>query len=120
MRGAPTSARCARPSETVGQALRKGAIVVYESTVYPGVTEEVCVPVLERASGLQAGRDFTLGYSPERINPGDKEHRFERIKKVVSGEDARDARGDRRASTARSSRPASTGRRRSRSPRPPR
>jgi UDP-N-acetyl-D-glucosamine/UDP-N-acetyl-D-galactosamine dehydrogenase len=78
-----------RASETVGRALRKGAIVVYESTVYPGATEEDCAPVLEKASGLVAGRDFTLGYSPERINPGDKKHRFETITKVVSGQDAR-------------------------------
>jgi UDP-N-acetyl-D-galactosamine dehydrogenase len=78
-----------RASETVGRALRKGAIIVYESTVYPGATEEDCAPVLEKASGLVAGRDFTLGYSPERINPGDKKHRFETITKVVSGQDAR-------------------------------
>jgi UDP-N-acetyl-D-glucosamine/UDP-N-acetyl-D-galactosamine dehydrogenase len=76
-------------SETVGKALRKGAIVVYESTVYPGCIEEDCVPVLERASGMRAGSDFTVGYSPERINPGDKTHRFESIIKVVSGQDAR-------------------------------
>ncbi len=76
-------------SETVGKALRKGAIVVYESTVYPGCIEEDCVPVLERASGLRAGSDFTVGYSPERINPGDKTHRFETIIKVVAGQDAR-------------------------------
>ena len=82
-----TALLCA--SETVGRALRKGAIVVYESTVYPGATEEDCAPVLENASGLVAGRDFTLGYSPERINPGDKKHRFETITKVVSGQDAR-------------------------------
>lgn len=76
-------------SETVGKALRKGAIVVYESTVYPGCIEEDCVPVLERASGLRAGSDFTVGYSPERINPGDKTHRFETIIKVVAGQDAK-------------------------------
>ncbi len=75
-------------SETVGQAMRKGAIVVYESTVYPGCIEEDCVPVLERASGLKAGRDFAVGYSPERINPGDTRHRFETITKVVAGQDA--------------------------------
>jgi UDP-N-acetyl-D-glucosamine/UDP-N-acetyl-D-galactosamine dehydrogenase len=75
-------------SKTVGQALKTGGIVVYESTVYPGATEEDCVPVLEQASGLTAGRDFTVGYSPERINPGDKAHRFETIKKVVAGQDA--------------------------------
>ena len=78
-----------RASRTVGQALKKGDIVVYESTVYPGATEEDCVPILEQASGLNAGRDFTVGYSPERINPGDKMHRFETIKKVVAGQDAR-------------------------------
>jgi UDP-N-acetyl-D-glucosamine/UDP-N-acetyl-D-galactosamine dehydrogenase len=77
-----------RASETVGRALSNGAVVVYESTVYPGVTEEVCAPILERASGLKHGIDFKLGYSPERINPGDKEHSLERITKVVSGEDA--------------------------------
>jgi UDP-N-acetyl-D-galactosamine dehydrogenase len=77
-----------KASETVGKALEKGDIVVYESTVYPGATEEDCAPVLERASGLKAGRDFHLGYSPERINPGDRKHRFESITKVVSGSDA--------------------------------
>jgi UDP-N-acetyl-D-glucosamine/UDP-N-acetyl-D-galactosamine dehydrogenase len=77
-----------RASRTVGEALKKGDIVVYESTVYPGATEEDCVPILEQASGLLAGRDFTVGYSPERINPGDKAHRFETIKKVVAGQDA--------------------------------
>ena len=76
-------------SETVGRVLGKNSIVVYESTVYPGAIEEDCVPVLERESKLRAGRDFTVGYSPERINPGDKAHRFETIKKVVSGQDAR-------------------------------
>ncbi len=76
-------------SETVGRALSKDAIVVFESTVYPGAIEEDCVPVLERVSKLRAGRDFTVGYSPERINPGDKKHRFETITKVVSGQDAR-------------------------------
>jgi UDP-N-acetyl-D-galactosamine dehydrogenase len=75
-------------SEIVGKHLRKGTVVVYESTVYPGVTEEVCGPVLERLSGMRSGQDFFLGYSPERINPGDKEHTFERIVKVVSGQDA--------------------------------
>ncbi|HXJ23434.1 MAG TPA: nucleotide sugar dehydrogenase [Polyangia bacterium] len=76
-----------KASETVGKALSKGAVVVYESTVYPGVTEEVCGPLLAKVSGLVAGKDFTLGYSPERINPGDKEHTLERITKVVSGQD---------------------------------
>jgi UDP-N-acetyl-D-glucosamine/UDP-N-acetyl-D-galactosamine dehydrogenase len=77
-----------RASETVAKALGKGAVVVYESTVYPGVTEEICGPILAKISGLTQGKDFTLGYSPERINPGDKEHTLERIVKVVSGEDA--------------------------------
>lgn len=73
-------------AETVGHALKRGDIVVFESTVYPGATEEECIPVLERASGLKAGQDFGVGYSPERINPGDKTHRFETIVKVVSGD----------------------------------
>lgn len=76
-----------KASETVGKALKKGDIVVYESTVYPGVTEEECVPILERVSGLKCGEDFKVGYSPERINPGDKEHTFTKILKVVSGQD---------------------------------
>jgi UDP-N-acetyl-D-galactosamine dehydrogenase len=76
-----------KASETVGQHLQKGAIVVYESTVYPGATEEVCVPILERMSGLICGKDFFVGYSPERINPGDKEHTFPNIVKVVAGMD---------------------------------
>ncbi|TDM09579.1 MAG: Vi polysaccharide biosynthesis protein VipA/TviB [Ideonella sp. MAG2] len=75
-------------SRTVGQALKRGDIVVYESTVYPGATEEDCVPVLEQVSGLRHGVDFFTGYSPERINPGDREHRFETIQKIVSGCDA--------------------------------
>ena len=75
-------------SEIVGRNLTKGAIVVYESTVYPGVTEEVCVPILERESGMKCGVDFKVGYSPERINPGDKVHRLTTIKKIVSGMDA--------------------------------
>ena len=75
-------------SQTVGAVLKRGDIVVYESTVYPGAVEEDCVPVLETASGLKAGSDFTVGYSPERINPGDKQHRFETIMKVVSAQDA--------------------------------
>jgi len=74
-------------SRTVGKALKRGDIVVYESTVYPGATEEECVPVLEATSGLVCGKEFTVGYSPERINPGDKEHVFTKIKKVVSGQD---------------------------------
>ncbi|REK66486.1 MAG: nucleotide sugar dehydrogenase [Cohnella sp.] len=73
-------------SKTVGQNMPIGSIVVYESTVYPGVTEEVCVPVLEKYSGLKCGEDFFVGYSPERINPGDKEHTFENITKIVSGQ----------------------------------
>lgn len=77
-----------KASETVGKALKKEDIVVYESTVYPGVTEDECVPVLERVSGLKCGIDFKVGYSPERINPGDKEHTFTKIKKVVSSQDA--------------------------------
>lgn len=72
-------------SETVGQVISKGDIVVYESTVYPGVTEEECLPVVERASSLKFNKDFFAGYSPERINPGDKEHTVEKIKKVTSG-----------------------------------
>jgi UDP-N-acetyl-D-glucosamine/UDP-N-acetyl-D-galactosamine dehydrogenase len=74
-----------RASESVAAVLRKGAIVIYESTVYPGCTEEVCVPILERVSGLKFNRDFFAGYSPERINPGDKEHRLTTIRKVTSG-----------------------------------
>lgn len=74
-------------SRILGRNLTKGSIVVYESTVYPGVTEEVCVPILERESGLQCGVDFKIGYSPERINPGDKVHRLETIVKIVSGMD---------------------------------
>ena len=74
-----------KASQTVGAALKPGDVVIYESTVYPGATEEVCVPELERASGLTFNRDFFCGYSPERINPGDKEHRLPTIKKVTSG-----------------------------------
>ena len=76
-----------KASETVARALKKGDVVVYESTVYPGVTEDVCGPILAKLSGLKQGVDFKLGYSPERINPGDKLHTLERIIKVVSGED---------------------------------
>ncbi|MBX0313286.1 nucleotide sugar dehydrogenase [Planococcus glaciei] len=75
-----------KASETVGKNLAKGTIVVFESTVYPGATEEVCVPVLERFSGMKCGVDFFVGYSPERINPGDKKHTFTTITKVVSGQ----------------------------------
>lgn len=74
-------------SEIVGRNLTKGSIVVYESTVYPGCTEDVCIPILERESGLKCGEDFKIGYSPERINPGDKVHRLENIHKIVSGMD---------------------------------
>jgi UDP-N-acetyl-D-galactosamine dehydrogenase len=75
-------------SVTVGQHMKRGAIVIFESTVYPGATEEICVPLLEQHSGLRCGRDFHVGYSPERINPGDHEHTFTRITKIVSGDDA--------------------------------
>jgi UDP-N-acetyl-D-galactosamine dehydrogenase len=74
-------------SETVGRNITKGSIVVYESTVYPGCTEDVCIPILERESGLKCGVDFKIGYSPERINPGDKVHRLENIHKIVSAYD---------------------------------
>ncbi|MCF2642680.1 MAG: nucleotide sugar dehydrogenase [Lachnospiraceae bacterium] len=74
-------------SKTVGKYIKKGTIVVYESTVYPGVTEDICIPILERESGLTCGVDFKVGYSPERINPGDRKHRLSNIKKVVSGMD---------------------------------
>ena len=74
-------------SHTVGRHMPKGCVVVYESTVYPGLTEEICVPILEQESGLTYGTDFTVGYSPERINPGDKVHTLETIKKIVSGSD---------------------------------
>jgi UDP-N-acetyl-D-galactosamine dehydrogenase len=76
-----------KASATVGQNLSKGSIVIFESTVYPGATEEICVPILERESGLKCGVDFKVGYSPERINPGDTEHTFTKITKVVSGMD---------------------------------
>ena len=75
-------------SQVVGRNLTKGSIVVYESTVYPGVTEDVCAPILERESGLKCGEDFFIGYSPERINPGDRVHRLENITKIVSGMNA--------------------------------
>src|SRR5690554_3514754 len=74
-------------TKTVGRNLTKGSIVVFESTVYPGVTEEICIPILEEVSGMKAGVDFKVGFSPERINPGDKVHRLETIVKVVSGMD---------------------------------
>lgn len=74
-------------SQTVGAHLKSGAIVVYESTVYPGVTEEICGPILAKASGLRCGEDFTLGYSPERVNPGDRQHTVRSIVKIVAGQD---------------------------------
>ena len=75
-------------SRLVGKNLTAGTIVVYESTVYPGCTEEICIPALERESGLRAGSDFKVGYSPERVNPGDTEHTLETVKKIVAGQDA--------------------------------
>ena len=75
-------------SITVGKHLKREAIVVYESTVYPGATEEVCIPILERESGLKWKQDFHVGYSPERVNPGDKERTITKITKVVSGDDS--------------------------------
>ena len=74
-----------KATESIGSILKKGDVVIYESTVYPGATEEVCVPILEEQSGLSYNKDFYCGYSPERINPGDKEHRITTIKKVTSG-----------------------------------
>ncbi len=74
-------------TETVGKYMKKGSTIVYESTVYPGVTEDICGPLLEKTSGLISGSDFKIGYSPERINPGDKEHRLKSITKIVSGQD---------------------------------
>jgi UDP-N-acetyl-D-glucosamine/UDP-N-acetyl-D-galactosamine dehydrogenase len=82
----PDLGALAGASESVGRHMKRGAVVVYESTVYPGATEEVCVPILEKASGLRWRMDFHVGYSPERINPGDKEHTLTRILKVVSGD----------------------------------
>lgn len=83
----PDLAPVVSASKILGRNLAKGSIVVYESTVYPGVTEDVCIPILEKESGLKCGIDFKVGYSPERINPGDKIHRLENIKKIVSGMD---------------------------------
>lgn len=83
----PNLTHLLKASRLVGENLARGAIVVYESTVYPGCTEESCLPVLEASSGMKAGRDFQLGYSPERINPGDAEHSLERVVKVVAGQD---------------------------------
>lgn len=76
-----------KSSEAVGKNMKEGTIIVFESTVYPGVTEDICLPILERFSGLTGGKDFFVGYSPERINPGDKVYRFENIVKVVAGQD---------------------------------
>ena len=84
----PNLAPVVGASQIVGRNLTKGSIVVYESTVYPGVTEDVCIPLLEKESGMKCGVDFKVGYSPERINPGDKVHRLENIHKIVSGMDA--------------------------------
>jgi UDP-N-acetyl-D-galactosamine dehydrogenase len=81
----PDMSPLVKASQTVGRVLKRGDVVIYESTVYPGATEEVCVPVLEEVSGLKFNKDFYCGYSPERINPGDKEHRLPTIKKVTSG-----------------------------------
>ena len=78
-----------RASATIGSVLKRGDIVVYESTVYPGVTEDVCIPVLEKTSGLKWKTDFNVGYSPERINPGDRERRFDNILKIVSADTPR-------------------------------
>ncbi len=77
-----------KASQFIGAVLQRGSVIVYESTVYPGVTEEICGPTLEKASGYRQGTDFKLGYSPERINPGDTEHTLERITKIISGEDS--------------------------------
>ena len=74
-----------KASETVGKSISKGNIVIYESTVFPGATEDICIPVVENSSGLTYNRDFFAGYSPERINPGDKEHTVTKILKVTSG-----------------------------------
>jgi UDP-N-acetyl-D-galactosamine dehydrogenase len=76
-----------KASETVGRNIKNGAIIVYESTVYPGTTEEICGPILEKESGMTSGKDFFLGYSPERVNPGDKEHTIDKILKIVAGQD---------------------------------
>ena len=104
-------------SESVGRNMKRGATVVYESTVYPGATEEVCMPILEKHSGMRWKRDFFVGYSPERINPGDKERTLTKITKVVSGDTPRRWRRSPRSTRAWSPR-ACTGRRRSRSPKP--
>ena len=116
-RTSPISGRCSVRANRSAGTFKRGAIVVFESTVYPGATEEICVPVIERHSGMQWRRDFFVGYSPERINPGDREHSLTRITKVVVRRHAGDARARRERSTAASSRRASTVPRRSRSPR---
>ena len=85
---APDLSAVENASRMIGRNLVKGSLVVYESTVYPGVTEEICVPILEKESGLRCGIDFKVGYSPERINPGDKNHRLDNTVKIVSGIDA--------------------------------
>ena len=91
-----------RASESVGSVMRRGAVVIYESTVYPGCTEEICVPILERVSGLKFNRDFFAGYSPERINPGDKQHRLTTHPQGDLGFDAGDGASSSTGSTARS------------------
>jgi UDP-N-acetyl-D-galactosamine dehydrogenase len=108
-----------KASETVGRAMPQGAVVIYESTVYPGATEEVCVPILEKFSGKKFNVDFYCGYSPERINPGDKEHRLPSIKKVTSGSTPAVAEAVDQL-TNKSSPPAPTRPAASRWPRPPR
>ena len=112
---APLASACA----LIGPRLKPGSVVVFESTVYPGLTREICGPLLAKASGLRQGVDFKLGYSPERINPGDKQHRLETIVKIVAGEDTETL--ERVAAVyGQSSRPVSTVPPRSRSPRRPR
>jgi UDP-N-acetyl-D-galactosamine dehydrogenase len=106
-------------SEAVGRNLKRGATVVFESTVYPGATEEVCIPIIEKFSGMKWKKDFFVGYSPERINPGDKERTLTKIVKVVSG-DTPETLERVAGSTEASSLRASSRRRASRSPRPPR
>jgi UDP-N-acetyl-D-galactosamine dehydrogenase len=107
-------------STSVGRHMKKGVTVIYESTVYPGATEEVCIPVLEKESGLKWKQDFFVGYSPERINPGDKEHTLTKILKIVSRRQPGHAGQGGRRCTRRSSCPACTAPAASRPPRPPR
>ena len=107
-------------STSVGRHMKKGAIVVFESTVYPGATEEVCIPVLERESGLKWKQDFFVGYSPERINPGDKEHTLTKILKIVAGDTPETLDKVAAAVRDRSSCPACIAHPASRPPRPPR